>query len=326
MSHDWSVVRRVLPLCLFLVLMGLAKPAAAQGFSDGFENGAIDPFWSTFQQLGTAQLSSEQSHSGAQSIKLSSSLVGQRTVLLTHTFSQATKGTLSVWFFDNSPGTATLYSGLYAYNTVTSDSFAVNVADWNGTHYVWHGPGSGEAPTGVPRTAGWHELTLRVTDTGFEALVDQVVVGAIAGDFTFDTVHLLLQGPGSRAATFYFDDFSFTPPGPTHAVCLLYDTSKAHKQGSTIPIRLQVCDQQGANLSSPSIVVTAIDIVRISDDSSGMPEDSGNANPDLDFRYSEDLEGYIFNLSTKNLTQGSYVLRLTVDGNPILYLAPFKVR
>ena len=57
-----------------------------------------------------------------------------------------------------------------------------------------------------------------------------------------------------------------------------------------------------------------------------MPEDSGNANPDLDFRYSEDLEGYIFNLSTKNLTQGSYVLRLTVDGNPILYLAPFKVR
>jgi hypothetical protein len=46
----------------------------------------------------------------------------------------------------------------------------------------------------------------------FDALIDQTVVGTVAGSFTFDTVRLLLSGPpGAPNATFYFDDFSFTP-------------------------------------------------------------------------------------------------------------------
>jgi len=101
----------------------------------------------------------------------------------------------------------------------------VNVADWNPSNYVWVGPGGSEAATSVARSPGWHEFKLRVEAVGFDALIDGVVVGSVAGDFTFDSVRLLLSGPAFRPdATFYFDDFNFTPfflgppsPPPTPA-------------------------------------------------------------------------------------------------------------
>ena len=36
--------------------------------------------------------------------------------------------------------------------------------------------------------------------------------------------------------------------------------------------------------------------------------DAGNANPDSTFRYDASLAGYVFNLSTKGLEAGRYVL------------------
>jgi hypothetical protein len=203
-------------LTLFLALVPLialvvSTPARAQTFSDGFEG--LNSFWVPFEQLGSVQLSADQVHSGSLAAKFSTISGGQREVWLTHTFPQPVKGTLSVWFFDASAGSSTLYSGLYADNSLGGYGFAVNVADWNGSHYVWNGPGVNETATGIPRTTGWHKFTLRVDDEGFEALIDGTVVGAVAGDFAFDRVRLLLSGPGFRPnATFYFDDFSYLPP------------------------------------------------------------------------------------------------------------------
>lgn len=62
---------------------------------------------------------------------------------------------------------------------------------------------------------------------------------------------------------------------------------------------------------------------------SGVVQDSGNANPDNDFRFDSSLGGtggYIFNLSTVGLTTGTYKINFNVSGDPSLYSAPFQVK
>ncbi|MEZ5291739.1 MAG: hypothetical protein R2745_11690 [Vicinamibacterales bacterium] len=196
-------------VCL-LVLAG-AVAVSAQSAYDDFE------FWVPTEQNGTARLSSDESHSGLQSLKLSSTPGGQRYIYLTHVFPQGTRGTMSVWFYDTAPGQQTLYSSITAYNTATSEAFQVGVADWSGSNYVWYGPGLGQTQSSVARSLGWHQFVLRIIPTGYEALVDNVVVGTVAGDYTFDGVQLIVSGPDWRPdASYYFDDFSFVEyiPGP----------------------------------------------------------------------------------------------------------------
>ena len=55
-------------------------------------------------------------------------------------------------------------------------------------------------------------------------------------------------------------------------------------------------------------------------------EDAGNANPDNAFRYDATLGGYIYNLSTKGLTQGTWKLTFTVAGDPVEHSVTFGVR
>ena len=55
-------------------------------------------------------------------------------------------------------------------------------------------------------------------------------------------------------------------------------------------------------------------------------EDSGNANPDGDFRYDAVLRGYIFNLSTKGYAAGTYSLSFTVSGDEIVHRLTFVVK
>jgi len=96
----------------------------------------------------------------------------------------------------------------------------------------------------------------------------------------------------------------------------LFDTTKAHKSGSTIPVKLQVLDSDGTNRSSSSLAVTAFDLRFIGGTTSAPVVDSGNANPDYNFRYEPSLGGtggsYIFNLSTKGLAPGTYALMFYV--------------
>jgi hypothetical protein len=109
-------------------------------------------------------------------------------------------------------------------------------------------------------------------------------------------------------------------------VCALYDQEKAHKSGSTVPLKLQLCDADGNNLSSPGYVLNAVSLEKQDNTASSDVEDSGNANPDDDFRYSEELEGYIFNKSTKGLSTGTWVLGFTVNGGENVYSVFFDIR
>ena len=123
-------------------------------------------------------------------------------------------------------------------------------------------------------------------------------------------------GNSSSASTSYTVAFK---------ICALYDQTKAHKSGSTVPVKLQLCDVNGVNYSSSSIVVKAISVTKL-DNSAGALDDSGSANsPDLNFRYDASLSGYIFNLSTKGLTTGTWKLTFTVDGQGS-YFVKFDVK
>jgi hypothetical protein len=117
--------------------------------------------------------------------------------------------------------------------------------------------------------------------------------------------------------------------GPRYNVCLLYDPTRAVRAGSTVPMKLQLCNISGDDLSSSSITVHAISVTQTSTSISGPVQDSGNANPDNDFRFDSTLGGaggYILNLSTVGLTTGTYNLNFTVTGDSAVYAAPFQVK
>jgi hypothetical protein len=135
------------------------------------------------------------------------------------------------------------------------------------------------------------------------------------------------------------DQRGFPRPGPStigsvefaglYHVCLLYDATKATQSGATIPIKLQLCDGSGNDLSSPGITLHATGVTQVSTSISGAVQASGNANPDNDFRFDSTLGptgGYIFNLSTKGLSTGTYNLNFTVSGDSFSYVAPFQVK
>jgi len=112
-------------------------------------------------------------------------------------------------------------------------------------------------------------------------------------------------------------------------ICVLYDQTKAYKRGSTIPIRIQLCDAVGSNVSSPAIVVHATALKRVSDDASGTLGDAGAANADADFRYDATIGGdggYIFNLSSRDLSTGTWALAFAATGDPTSHTVQFQVR
>lgn len=117
------------------------------------------------------------------------------------------------------------------------------------------------------------------------------------------------------------------PAGPVYQACLLYDATKAHRAGSTAPLKLRLCDASGVNLSSPDVTLTVAGLVkRDGSATTALADSAGNANPDSAFRYDAGLAGYVFNLSTKGLSRGTWELRFTVGGSPTVHALPFDVR
>jgi hypothetical protein len=113
-----------------------------------------------------------------------------------------------------------------------------------------------------------------------------------------------------------------------YATCVLYDQNKVSKSGSTIPIKLTICSSTGVNLSSAATVVTAVKLNYVATSTGTAANDSGNANPDGNFRFDPTLApggGYIFNLSTKGLASGTWQLVFTVSGDNTQHPVSFKI-
>ncbi len=113
----------------------------------------------------------------------------------------------------------------------------------------------------------------------------------------------------------------------SYGICLLYNPAKPVKSGATIPIQVQLCGATGNNQSSPSVVFNAQALTLVSPHNSADPEDAGNANPDQNFRFTGTQGGgYIFNLKTNGLVQGTYNLRFSVTDDPATHDVQFQVR
>jgi hypothetical protein len=101
-----------------------------------------------------------------------------------------------------------------------------------------------------------------------------------------------------------------------------FDQDKAKKAGSTLPVKLELTDAFATNVSSPSVPVTAMGIALASKPTVLLPaQDSGQANPNGLFRQQE--KGYIFNLSTKGLAPGKYILFVKAGNDPIIQQITF---
>lgn len=112
-------------------------------------------------------------------------------------------------------------------------------------------------------------------------------------------------------------------------ISVLFDQTKAAKSGSTIPIKIQLVDALGHNVSSAAMVVHAVSLIQIATSASETVNDAGSANPDANFRFESSLGtsgGYIFNLKTTGLPTGTYRLGFTVNADPAIYTLQFAVR
>lgn len=107
-------------------------------------------------------------------------------------------------------------------------------------------------------------------------------------------------------------------------ICAQYDQARAHRAGSTVPIRLQLCDASGNNVSSASITLTATAVAHVSTGAPGVLEDSGNSNPDNAFRFAGG--GYVFNLQTTGFAAGTYELTLMATGDPNPHQVQVQIR
>lgn len=90
--------------------------SSGQSYCDDFEGKTINSFWTVKQGYGSVMLSSGQSHSGAQSVKLGATSGGYKEIRMSHALADVTKGAVSVWFYDTAPGAQTLYAQLILYN------------------------------------------------------------------------------------------------------------------------------------------------------------------------------------------------------------------
>jgi len=119
------------------------------------------------------------------------------------------------------------------------------------------------------------------------------------------------------------------PPRPTFAVRSLLEDGRVFKAGSTIPIRVQVVDAGGANVSAASLPLVATGVRLVSSQTDwATPEDPGQSNPDLNFQFTEveGEPGYRFNLKTTGLAAGTYALQFRVGADGPTLSVEFQVR
>lgn len=112
----------------------------------------------------------------------------------------------------------------------------------------------------------------------------------------------------------------------TYRICPLYDSTRAAKSGSVVPIKIQLCDANGANVSASTIAVHATTVSLAGTSGGTIAVAAGNANPGNVFRYDDQLQGYIFDLKTTGLATGGWQLNFEVAADPVAQSARFDIR
>jgi predicted extracellular nuclease len=174
-------------------------------------------------------------------------------------------------------------------------------------------------------------VTFTVTDAS-NNVIGSPVVGNVSGGTA--TANYILPGgttPQALTITGQFSGGTLIAASSGTAtlsvsfnICLLYDPAKAVKSGAVYPIKIQLCDVNGSNVSSADIVVHAVNIQQVSTLAFGDLITAGNANTDNNFRF--DSGFYILNLKTTGLSTGTYKLYFTAGDDPVLHSVEFQVK
>ncbi|HEU5091473.1 MAG TPA: PxKF domain-containing protein, partial [Nitrospira sp.] len=174
-------------------------------------------------------------------------------------------------------------------------------------------------------------VTFTVRDSS-NNVIGLPVVGNVSGGVA--TANYILPGgtaPQALTITGEFSGGDFTQPSSDTAtlsvsfnICLLYDPTKAVKSGAAYPVKIQLCDGNGNNVSSADIVVHAVNVQHVSTSAFGDVLTAGNANEDNNFRFSDGT--YILNLKTTGLSTGTYKLYFTAGDDPTLHSVEFQVK
>jgi hypothetical protein len=107
---------------------------------------------------------------------------------------------------------------------------------------------------------------------------------------------------------------------------LLYDPTKVHQSGSNVPIKVELANAAGADISSAALVLHAVSVIRVSDNTSSVPQAPGNSQPGNNFTLGGSPLSYQFNLKTTGLAAGAYDLAFTVGSAPTIYKLRFQIR
>ncbi len=108
----------------------------------------------------------------------------------------------------------------------------------------------------------------------------------------------------------------------TYAIKILSHLSWPVQSGAVLPIRLQVVDASGHNLSSANLTVTAISLIG-PNGRTYTPHAEDRATASNVFRYVHG--GYVYDLDTPGLPAGRYTLLVKVGNDPVLHPVCFVV-
>lgn len=157
--------------------------------------------------------------------------------------------------------------------------------------------------------------------------------GSLLGAFNYSPPAGTVLDPGTQILALSFnpdDGTNYTGASKSVSIAVLYNTAVGHaflqpinlpfqpqsvfKAGSTIPVKFHLFLADGV-----TPVGTAVATIRVTKGSDGVPVLSNVPNAGTTFRYDPEEQQYIFNLSTKNWSAGSYrITALLDDGSQII--------
>src|SRR4029079_13529500 len=103
----------------------------------------------------------------------------------------------------------------------------------------------------------------------------------------------------------------------SYDVCQLYESTRVGTTGSTIPLKLRLCDAASVNRSSAGIVVKAIQLKK--QGTSQIIDLGLGSNFTFDATIGGTGGGYVFNVITKGLSAGTYSLIFKAGNDPMTH-------
>ena len=154
---------------------------------------------------------------------------------------------------------------------------------------------------------------------GCQSLAVNTVTGTATCTVTYSSV-----GSHSIVATYSGNFYYLGSSGSltqhvTYAIVALYDQTKPNNSGSNVPIKVELQDASGTNVSSGSIVLTVAGLT---------PSPAPGIPPSGPFMFTlfGTGPGYLLNVKTKLYPAATYTLSFTITGDPDTHTVQFVIR